>query len=1353
MDKQKYYLGLDMGTSSVGWAVTDGQYNILRKKGKDLWGVREFEEAKTAVERRTNRVSRRRRQREVVRIGMLKDFFQEEINKVDPNFYQRLENSKYWLEDKDEEVKTPNGLFNDKNYKDKDYFKQYPTVFHLRKELIINSEPHDVRLVYLALLNMFKHRGHFLNASLGSDDNGQSMQEALYIMASSLEEVAGICLPSIDPSKLEEILSNRDYSRTRKKETIAELINIQKGQKKELECIQAICGLKIDAKKIFEELEEKVEICFSDFGFEDKIPEIIEKLGDERFSVIQALKEIYDLGTLAGIMKGSQYLSEARVKEYEKHAKDLQILKAVIKKYKSKEEYNKMFRESEAGSYSAYVNSFNAGKKQRRNFGTGAPRKRETFYAYVKKQLKDLPETDEQVLYILDEISKETFMPKQLTASNGVIPNQVHLKEMKKILSNAETYLPFLKEKDESNLTISERIIALFSFQIPYYIGPTSENSKKNNGNGWVVRKEEGAVLPWNYEDKIDVKATAEAFISRMVRRCTFISGEQVLPKCSLEYEAYCVLNEINNLKINDEKISVELKQKIYVDLFEKGKKVTRNQLEKYLVGCGALTENDKLTGIDININNSLSSYGKFLKIFGDDMKKDTYKKMAEDIIFWSTLYGDSKAFLKAQIKEHYPELSEENLKLVLGLKFKDWGNLSKELLELPGCEKGIGEKLSLIRALWETNNNFMELLYSPDFTFKEELEERQNQMKKGLSDFDLDDLNDWYFSAPVKKMIWQTIKIIKEIEYVMGHAPEKVFIEMTRSDEQKGDLGRKNSREKQLIELYKNIKDETHLWKEEIEKAGASGTIKSKKMYLYFLQMGRDMYTGQPIDLDDLFNDNLYDIDHIYPRHFVKDDNINNNLVLVNKQSNAHKSDIYPLEPRIRNSEKVRQLWKLLNEKKLLSDEKYRRLLGTKEFTEEQKADFIARQLVETGQATKGVADILKQVLPSTEIVYSKAGNVSSFRQDRDFIKNRNVNELHHAKDAYLNIVVGNVYLTKFTKSPLNYIKTEYSQKNNSYHLYKMFDYDVERNGEKAWVAAKDGNPGTISTVRKMMSKNTPIVTRQSFVGHGSIANATLYGKNQTKDEGYIPLKISDSKMLDVKKYGGYSSVSTAYFFLVERKVKGKSVRTIETLPIYMKEIVDKDPSQLEQYCVDALGFTEEFSIRVRKINIQSLVKLNGYYVHLSGKTGKQFSLRNAVNLIVDDSWSGYIKLIEKFAESKNISNEITKEKNIEFYEYLSKKLNSTLFLLKPNNIALRVTEGRESFNKLSIEKQVFVLGQILILSSIGTNTADLSLIGGSSSSGKMYLGKDISNKKEIVLVNQSVTGLFESRVNLQTV
>ena len=36
MEDRKMYWGLDLGTNSVGWAVTDQNYQLMRAKGKDL---------------------------------------------------------------------------------------------------------------------------------------------------------------------------------------------------------------------------------------------------------------------------------------------------------------------------------------------------------------------------------------------------------------------------------------------------------------------------------------------------------------------------------------------------------------------------------------------------------------------------------------------------------------------------------------------------------------------------------------------------------------------------------------------------------------------------------------------------------------------------------------------------------------------------------------------------------------------------------------------------------------------------------------------------------------------------------------------------------------------------------------------------------------------------------------------------------------------------------------------------------------------------------------------------------------------------------------------------------------------
>ena len=159
MENKVWYLGLDIGTASVGWAVTDTEYKIIRKNKKRLWGVRLFEEATTAQERRTYRSNRRRLARRKWRLNLLEELFSEEIAKVDPNFFLKLKESKYHNEDKTH--KLPYTIFNDKDYTDKDYYKEYPTIYHLRSSLMTEKKP-DIRKVFLAIHHILKNRGHFL---------------------------------------------------------------------------------------------------------------------------------------------------------------------------------------------------------------------------------------------------------------------------------------------------------------------------------------------------------------------------------------------------------------------------------------------------------------------------------------------------------------------------------------------------------------------------------------------------------------------------------------------------------------------------------------------------------------------------------------------------------------------------------------------------------------------------------------------------------------------------------------------------------------------------------------------------------------------------------------------------------------------------------------------------------------------------------------------------------------------------------------------------------------------------------------------------------------------------------------
>ena len=206
--------------------------------------------------------------------------------------------------------------------------------------------------------------------------------------------------------------------------------------------------------------------------------------------------------------------------------------------------------------------------------------------------------------------------------------------------------------------------------------------------------------------------------------------------------------------------------------------------------------------------------------------------------------------------------------------------------------------------------------------------------------------------------------------------------------------------------------------------------------------------------------------------------------------------------------------------------------------------------------------------------------------------------------------------------------------------------------------------------------------------------------------------------------------------------------MRTIEIVPILWKERIEKEPRQLELYCREVLGLVNP-DIRVRKILIQSLVKKDGFYMYLSGKTGTRFIMRNAVGLCLEQGWINYIKKLEK--EEKN--EEVTTEKNIELYKVLKEKHVEKIYKNRPNPVGEKLEKRQTEFEKLSVEEQGKVILALLNLTKIGTAEANLELIGESAHTGKMLISKNITDVKEFYLIHQSVTGIYEKQVDLLTV
>ena len=70
-----YFVGLDIGTSSVGWAVTNKSYELLKFRSHKMWGSRLFDEGELAVVRRGFRSMRRRLERRKLRLKLLEELF------------------------------------------------------------------------------------------------------------------------------------------------------------------------------------------------------------------------------------------------------------------------------------------------------------------------------------------------------------------------------------------------------------------------------------------------------------------------------------------------------------------------------------------------------------------------------------------------------------------------------------------------------------------------------------------------------------------------------------------------------------------------------------------------------------------------------------------------------------------------------------------------------------------------------------------------------------------------------------------------------------------------------------------------------------------------------------------------------------------------------------------------------------------------------------------------------------------------------------------------------------------------------------------------------------------------------
>lgn len=1323
---KKYNIGLDIGTTSVGWAVVESDnQKIVRKGNKRLWGVRLFEEATTAQNRRNARNTRRRYDRRRERIRLLQEEFLTEINKVDPLFYKKL--SETFFHENDLLNKTIH--LNEKEKLElKQYQRDFKTIYHLREKLINDSSKMDIRLVYLAIHHIIKYRGNFLYQLSNLNVSNLNINEKL---ENVFEEIITLC-PELEISdEYKKLISFEDLSNS--------FMLISKSDRKVLikniledicpkgfvnEFINMVNGNKFNIGKMLN-LELDFKINFDGNDYDEKYEEL-ENVLQEKIEILNLLKELYDMIFLKRLFNGGEHtsLSSLMVDKYNIHKNDLNYLKQILRS--DKKLYQKVFRtKKEKCLYDKYIH----------NEITNAE-----FVDEIVKCINSIIEKMDsadtlRLTYekdIKERIENGLFMPRITSVENGKYPYQLNKDELIKIIENQGKYYPFLLEK----INGTYKLVKLLEFKIPYYVGPLN----KNSDFAWLERKENNVkITPYNFDDIIDKEASAENFIKRMISRCTYLLEEPSIPNQSILYSKFKVMNELKQIRINGNKIENNLQHKIYNELFLNYANITDKLFKEYLYQSkdfDMYEGNFNITGYssDGKFSSNMSSYIDFFSVNGifENTKYDV--EDAEQIIEWITIFED-KDILETKIRKNYPELTNNQINKILAKKYKGWSSLSKKLLtEKYYVEKDNLEKKSIIDLMYETDKNFMQILNDKEYNFQKMISNYNKIDNTKKIDYSL--VEGLATSPSIKRGTYQALKVVDEIVDYMGYNPETIMIEMARGNEEKK---RKDDRKKYLLNLYEKSKNEIEEYNHLNQELNKIEKIDTQKLFLYFIQEGKSLYSGKPLNIEDL---DSYEIDHIIPQTLIKDDSIDNKA-LVYREENQNKAAHYILPKEYRNNFNI-TWWKHLRKIGLISPKKFHSLIRN-EFKAEDIEGFINRQLVETRQITKHVANILGNYYENTKIIYLKANLSHNYRERYELFKFRSINDYHHAHDAYLAAVLGE-YNEKHLKRKITF---DMIKELNS-KLYEMKEYQNLKYGYV--INSLDSNvfdlliklnvddiTGEIlfdpeyfrNTVENNLYCNDIIISKKTEIKTGEFYKQTIYGHKDSK----IKSGIRISKNLPVEVYGCYTGLVPSYLTLFETE-KGKNVISI---PILLK-----NHDKLNYISEKSKNNLENIKIIKEIIPFQTMMKYNNQLVYITGAS----ELVNAIQLKISKNdakkwkytlnWVLNDRKIPEINKLPILSNEQLENQIEEIIEYLLKQKEKyplfTNTLNKFDNINIK---------EYSIELKKQILIELFKLFSANPQNANLSFIGLTEREGRL----NYSSIKHGTIIFKSVTGIKETK------
>ena len=622
---------------------------------------------------------------------------------------------------------------------------------------------------------------------------------------------------------------------------------------------------------------------------------------------------------------------------------------------------------------------------------------------------------------------------------------------------------------------------------------------------------------------------------------------------------------------------------------------------------------------------------------------------------------------------------------------------------------------------------------------------------------YDLEDILDAAYTSPQnKKAIRQVMKVVEDIEKVMQCEPTSIAIEFTR-EKRKSKLT--NTRYKKISEIYEKIADELiseyELEKLQSELDSNANNIRDR-YYLYFMQLGRDMYTGEKINIDELHQ--KYDIDHILPQSFIKDDSLNNRVLTRKDVNNKEKSDKTAADLYVA---KMGNFWRKLYEQDLITKQKYNNLLTkTDSINKYVKQGFIKRQLVETSQVVKLVANTLKKQYSDTKIIEVRARLNSDLRKEYELIKNREVNDYHHAIDGYLTTFIGQYLYKTYPKLRSYFVYDDFKKLDSNYlkhmnkfnFLWKLEDEEAEDVHDKVNNEFVLNVPEMKAYIQKINDYKYMLVSKEVTTKNGAFYDQTKYN---AKTVNLIPIK----KDKPTNIYGGYKGKISGYMMLVKiQKKKGVIYKFVGVPRLWTDELdrlndTDEKKTLLKKIAKASLSKAEQnFEVILEKVYYGQLI-IDGGQKYTLGSSEYKY---NAMQLHLSE------RALKILAKEKDKEAKVTDKELVDVYEEILSVVNKYFELYDINKFRQRLNEGLEMFKKLPIHnvyegnklKQVGkfeVLNRILIGLHANAMITDLKVLGIKTKLGQMQVIGGIKLSPEAKLIYQSPTGIFSRVVRVK--